>query len=196
MTEPVEHQPFQNTIYQWDDLPVNLTPVLLWIAQLRSSPHLWRSIDTGGQQSLSIGTRPFQLQQLFGQLDHCVGSVLTQWRITQPAAIAKYWVNIDTDRGYGVSHCHYASILSGVFYCQTPEGSGGLWFERPDSQDCCFKTLEPTAQTLQRFLIPARRGRLLVFPSYLRHYVEQHRFSDPCAERISISFDCQYSQPV
>jgi uncharacterized protein (TIGR02466 family) len=110
--------------------------------------------------------------------------------------MTKYWVNVDADNSYGLSHCHYNSLLSGVFYIQVPAGSGSIVFERPDHQEHCFKSDLVTPYTTQSFEIKPTENMLLLFPSFIKHRINLHQFNNTGDERISISFDYQYSTVI
>jgi len=67
--------------------------------------------------------------------------------------------------------------ISGVFYLQVPENSGNLFFQNDKNH-----ALE----------IPAEKGKLVLFPAWLNHYVPENQSR---AKRISLSFNC-YKFPL
>ena len=67
--------------------------------------------------------------------------------------------------------------ISGVFYLQVPEKSGNLFFRNGKNH-----VLE----------IPAEKGKLVLFPAGLNHYVPENHSG---AMRISLSFNC-YKFPL
>jgi uncharacterized protein (TIGR02466 family) len=85
-------------------------------------------------------------------------------------------------------HNHPNSILSGVYYVQAPENSGGIFFRDPRESAHIF--LPPVAEispwTLQKVTYKPTEGRMLIFPSWLMHGVEPN-LSD--RDRVSISFN-------
>ena len=101
------------------------------------------------------------------------------------------WVNINGRGAYNRKHTHADGInfLSGVFYLTVPEESGNIRFYDPKQPvyysmaDLRYYGLGKSEHT---YVIPAKENRLLYFPSWLEHEVDQS-FSDE--ERISISFN-------
>lgn len=71
-------------------------------------------------------------------------------------------------------HNHDNSILSGVYYFQTPKNSGDIIFHRSTATNSVFtKTLTiPTNINLNEYKMKAEEGTLLLFPSHLLHKTE------------------------
>ena len=67
--------------------------------------------------------------------------------------------------------------ISGVYYLQVPENSGNLFFRNSNNHE-----LE----------IQAEKGKLVLFPARLNHYVPENQSR---AKRISLSFNC-YKFPL
>jgi hypothetical protein len=103
--------------------------------------------------------------------------------------IGRCWPVVQTGIGEGGLHCHTGGILSGVFYLETPEGSGALEFHKPGT--CSFdhlhkKALSPlTFKTVSYAAVP---HRLLLFPSDLEHKGLPNR-EDTAGPRVAIAFD-------
>ena len=77
----------------------------------------------------------------------------------------------------GIHNHNSEATISGVFYLQVPEKSGNLFFQNDKNH-----TLE----------IPAEKGKLVLFPAWLNHYVPENQSR---AKRISLSFNC-YKFPL
>jgi uncharacterized protein (TIGR02466 family) len=92
------------------------------------------------------------------------------------------WANLLKTGGHHSGHIHPHSIISGTFYVEVPNGSGGIRFEDPrlplmmaaPPREDAFFTVEP------------RPGLLLLWESWLRHEVLSGRGR---GERLSISFN-------
>jgi uncharacterized protein (TIGR02466 family) len=92
------------------------------------------------------------------------------------------WVNLLKTGGQHSGHIHPHSIISGTFYVEVPESSGGIRFEDPrlplmmaaPARSDSFVTVKP------------RPGLLLLWESWLRHEVLPGRGT---GERLSISFN-------
>lgn len=69
------------------------------------------------------------------------------------------------------------ATISGVFYLRVPEKSGNLFFQNGKNQELEF---------------PAEKGKLVLFPAELNHYVPKNQSG---AKRISLSFNC-YKFPL
>jgi len=105
------------------------------------------------------------------------------------------WANINPRHAYNRHHSHPHALWSGVYYVQTPENAGLLYFTDP----------RPQAQVLTPYYDPQRRradtwhevyyqpqeGRLIVFPAWLVHAVQPNLSEKPDREgdRISVSFN-------
>ena len=105
------------------------------------------------------------------------------------------WVNINPKYAHNRHHTHPHALWSGVYYVQTPENCGLLYFNDP----------RPQAQVLTPYYDPARRkmetwnevhyqpqaGRLIIFPAWLDHAVQPNLTAAEgrSADRISVSFN-------
>ena len=106
------------------------------------------------------------------------------------------WANINPQHGYNRSHIHPGALWSGAYYVNTPIDCGRIVFldPRPESQmlviDKQDKTTTGPEQWAEVFH-QAIAGRLVLFPSWLRHEVEPNITSIPSPEgdRVSISFN-------
>lgn len=184
-----EIQPFVNSIYAVEDLGINLSPIKSAIDLSLLDTELWYERITGGQQTRNILLKDFpDLALIFNQVTPLVVDIVRSWGITIPIKLKHFFINSDNAGSYTTSHCHYGSILSGVFYIQVPEQSGNITFERPDNQEHHFKGQELNAYSYAFFTIPPKENMLLMFPSFIKHRVELHKFNHN-EKRISISFD-------
>jgi uncharacterized protein (TIGR02466 family) len=104
-------------------------------------------------------------------------------------AMTEAWLNINDSRQcMNTEHVH-GDVFSGVFYVQTPEGSGKLSIANPGINrmwgGCQLASLKNqfTGETIR---IEPVEGNIILFPSYVPHSVETN---DHDEERISISFN-------
>ena len=106
-----------------------------------------------------------------------------------------YWSIISYEGAYNERHHHPHSLLSGVLYADTPEGSGALVFTEPRYG----KLMENRAGRNKGALlhkdqrITPKSGRLVIFPSYLEHQVDLTTSKVP---RIIYSFNVQMIKPA
>ncbi|MFL6546039.1 MAG: TIGR02466 family protein [Candidatus Udaeobacter sp.] len=87
-------------------------------------------------------------------------------------------------------HVHPNCLLSGLVYIKTPKNCGPTSFASPRR---FTKNLEP--RYLQKndlnsyfFVMPAEKGRMLIWPSHIPHAVEQGT-ADESEDRITVPFN-------
>lgn len=100
------------------------------------------------------------------------------------------WININKYKDFNKSHLHPRSSISGVFYVKCPKDCGNIVLENSASDFLSYdwnpnvKTF--TSYTSSTWYIACENNLLLLFPSYLKHYVQPSLAQE---ERISISFN-------
>jgi uncharacterized protein (TIGR02466 family) len=147
--------------------------------------------NVGGWQSRSnfyreITFKPF-LEYITTHIDSGVSNFLNS-----KTKLNNMWININRKNDYNVTHTHGGVDISGVFWIKTPQTSGSLIFESPNS----FVQYKIFTNSNKNFLenyncfptygmIP-NEGSIILFPSHLAHRV-QTSFSNE--DRISIAFN-------
>ena len=101
--------------------------------------------------------------------DYCTGE----------AVVTEMWGNINDKYNYNQAHIH-SGALSGVFYLQVPENSGKIVFVNPAPRSTGHLIRQNDYDVQPQNLL------LLLFPSWLEHYVEQNMSDE---SRISLSFN-------
>jgi len=102
--------------------------------------------------------------------------------------IYNIWININPPSSYNSLHDHAGSVLSGVYYVDASDNQGNLRIERSDNAEY-FLPVQPdkiTYFTATANKYRAKTGALYIFPSWLKHSVEQNKST---TDRISISFN-------
>ena len=106
------------------------------------------------------------------------------------------WANINPRGGYNRSHTHPGSLWSGVYYVQAPPDCGRVVFQDPRAQAQVMQAhqnsaAKATGEHWAEVFHQAVEGRLILFPSWLRHEVEPNHsaLTDRRGDRISISFN-------
>jgi len=111
--------------------------------------------------------------------------------------ISNMWANINYKYAYNKYHDHPKSLWSGVYYVQSPPNSGKILFHKEWSRyqgvpKPTFSSSPPvhTHQWDSIFWEP-REGRVILFPSWIGHEVEQNltNVEGEDGYRISISFN-------
>ena len=101
--------------------------------------------------------------------------------------ITDMWSNIlrigETHR----PHTHSNNLVSGIFYIQCNDDSPAINFIDPRPQTTVLQPQqkEYTKENSTTWQVPAKINRMVLFPSWLQHYVPKNNSYD----RISISFN-------
>jgi len=102
------------------------------------------------------------------------------------------WLNVNPPGSYNISHSHPQSTISGVLWIKCPESCGNIVFESPVShtQQEVMEKIRPHIAEKNNyyptFYFKPVEGTLLLFPSDIRHSVEENLSSE---DRISIAFN-------
>ncbi len=117
-------------------------------------------------------------------------SVAEDLQVAQyPMIITGCWANINPPGSYHPTHNHPNNYLSGVYYVDVPAVGSHLILQDPRPG-----VIMPRAK-LGRFtanvaVAPVKAGRMVLFPSWLRHHVPSNEGS---TERISIAFNLMFA---
>jgi len=107
--------------------------------------------------------------------------------------IESLWVNIAPKGAYQEVHSHTSfytrNLFSGVLYISTLETSGNLNLLNPLYQQ--FKHFLSTPIINSEITISPKNGRIVLFPSFIEHYVD---VNPNLEERISISWNIKVKQ--
>ena len=129
------------------------------------------------------------LKNLFDQTQPLVNAISNAWGIKKQLDLVNWWVHINKKYDYGMSHIHPEGIISGIYYVKVPSNSGNIVFERPDNQELFFEGDELNQYNFKYFNHVPSEGMLILFPSWLKHKVQQNITEDADDERISIAFN-------
>lgn len=99
--------------------------------------------------------------------------------------ITQSWVNYSAKNEWHHAHAHPNSILSGVFYVQSTN-EDKIYFEKNTYSQIEFPTENYNTYNSTTWWIEAFQGRLVIFPSSLRHYVNA---VETDTTRVSLSFN-------
>lgn len=119
------------------------------------------------------------------------GNILDAYRIKRDSHyITNMWANIANPNRRHHMHIHPNCLLSGLVYIKTPKNCGSTVFASPRQLS---KNLEPTYLEKNElnsdvFIMPAEKGRMLLWPAHVPHAVEQGS-ADEAEERIIIAFN-------
>jgi uncharacterized protein (TIGR02466 family) len=119
------------------------------------------------------------------------GKILDAYAIKRDSHyIPNMWANIANPNRRHYMHIHPNCLLSGLVYIKTPKNCGSTAFASPR---LLSKNLEPTYLAKNElnadvFIMPAEKGRMLIWPSHIPHAVEQGA-ADETEERIVVAFN-------
>jgi len=104
--------------------------------------------------------------------------------------ITNMWANIANPNRRHAFHIHPNCLLSGLVYIKTPKNCGSTMFTSPRQ---LTKGLEPNYLRKNElnsdvFVMPAEKGRMLIWPSHVPHGVEEG-MADESEERIVVAFN-------
>ena len=101
------------------------------------------------------------------------------------------WVNLNRKHDFNSSHRHPGSIFSGVYYIKVPKNSGRIVFETPIAEHSLTIRSDQVEKhnyfTSDAWKVTPTEGKLIIFPSWLRHSVEPNLSNQT---RISLAFNC------
>ena len=112
-----------------------------------------------------------------------------EWLDRKPM-LGNMWANINYSGGYNRPHVHPNCLFSGVYYVKTQPQCGELVVNdpRPGIQTMMptRKSGQPPKHLWREAHIEPVTGRLIMFPAWLWHCVEENKSNDV---RISVSFN-------
>ena len=106
------------------------------------------------------------------------------------------WANVNYKYSHNKNHVHPGAQWSGVYYIKVPKDGGNIWFTDPcgerhiDLPIMADKQVKPV-HYWREIHYQAIEGRILMFPGWLTHEVQQN-MSDLKGEngwRVSVSFN-------
>ena len=111
------------------------------------------------------------------------------------------WLNVHPSGGMNRAHHHGTSVLSGIFYVHTPDGSGKLCIRDP-RPGAYFGTksfglpigaeVDSSGTRGSHVSYQPSAGQTYIFPGYLEHFVEPAIFEKETERRISIAFNIDF----
>jgi uncharacterized protein (TIGR02466 family) len=149
--------------------------------------------NDGGYQSNEFNLAlESPLTPLFGQIQERANSLHSSLMLRKSLRqkIDNAWFNVNKSGDYNIPHVHPRACFSGVFYVKTPKNCGDLILRNPASS-VEHIIIESNVERYNEFTSPALQfspeaRQLLIFPSWLLHYVTASRAD---SDRISIAFN-------
>lgn len=190
--------------------PQAIFPTHLWVQDL--APDISGTLNQRLADILDKLTRPrptlppganWQTNQTLHKVPE-LGELMTAFTAASAEILAKLeidygeieisgcWANINPKGSMHLPHHHPNNYLSGIYYVHVADGADRVTFHDPSQiNDILAPQLRSANQyNYKEYAIPVRPGRLVIFPSWLRHSVPENT-SDEI--RISISFNIVFS---
>ena len=177
---PNQHNLFETPIWGFmlNDQNLQTLDYSEYILDLADKEYSEKKSNMGGWQSRANLFEDPIFQEFNKSILNAAAGILKEYTNCEPYLQAM-WANINTKGNYNGQHTHEGE-LSGVFYCQVPENSGKIVLVNPAVRSYI------SAVKNNNFTINPKRLALIMFPSWLEHYVEPNQSDNP---RISISFN-------
>lgn len=104
--------------------------------------------------------------------------------------ITNMWANITSPNRRHGTHAHPNCLLSGLIYIKTPKGCGQTVFFSPRhlNNSIAPEYSEKNDLNSEVFKYPAEKGRMIMWPSYLPHAVDNGN-ADDAEDRITVAFN-------
>jgi uncharacterized protein (TIGR02466 family) len=149
-----------------------------------------RSTVMGWHSTDQLHRRP-ELQEFVSVVHANVAEVARSYRIDTNQAsleLATCWAVVNGKMASGALHCHPNSFLSGVYYVNTTEETGNIFFQdpRPGANMSACPVTEFMPWTIRQVSYQPAPGGMLIFPSWLYHGVGPN-LSETL--RVSLSFN-------
>ena len=157
----------------------------------------WSNQDKGVQKTnhkgwhstTDMGNKP-EYQLLVTELLRMQKEIYDNEHIDRYARLGNMWANINPPGGMNNPHVHPNALFSGVYYVKSQPQSGRLkiYDPRPGIQTNMpiRKPGNPGKDMWREVNLEPIVGRIIMFPAWLWHSVEENRSNDI---RISVSFN-------
>jgi uncharacterized protein (TIGR02466 family) len=185
----IEDRLFFTSIYRIN-LNLDLDDILKYVNNLKQNYDYIKRTTSGGYQTNNFE----RLEQsefflLFEKVEKIVDYISQKWGISKKLRLINFWFNLDKKYDFSNSHYHREGIISGVFYIKVPSNSSRVVFERPDLQEHYFEADVDNDYNFKNYSYTPLQNQLLIFPSYIKHRVEQNLTDDQDDRRISLAFN-------
>lgn len=189
------HDPFHTPI-QVSKLNNNILnqELFLFINNLKKNAKGREISNQGGFQSDIYDVKENILFEKFiVSTQNSINTLIQNYRLAYnyDINIKGLWFNINPKGSYNLTHTHSGCNFSAAYYINVPKNSGRIVFENPAAAFHCEefyqnKFLEFNSLNQGKYFIEPKENILVLFPSWLPHYVEQNKSEE---DRVSLSFN-------
>lgn len=194
--QPLFYSPL--TIFELEDANALNTLLLAEVAARRSaSPGLERSNWHGWHSEDDFFMRPEPgcqalRQHIVEAVQLCTRNVSPEFDFPNHSIQGEGWINVLGRGGLNTPHDHPAWVWSGCYYVNVPDGDQALsgCIEFFDTRtNIRTLSVEGASCFASKFAMKPKAGMLLIFPSYLRHWVYPN---DSDTDRVTIAFNLRF----
>lgn len=196
--QPLFYSPL--TVFQLEDAETLNSQLLTEIALRRAgSPGLDRSNWQGWHSEDDFFERSEPACQalrnhMVEAVQLCTRNVSPSFDFSRYDIQAEGWINVLGRGGLNTPHDHPAWVWSGCYYVSVPDGdqllSGSIEFFDTRTNVRTL-TVDGAACFASKFVMKPKAGMLLMFPSYLRHWVYPNESSE---ERVTVAFNVRFAR--
>jgi len=174
-------------VYQWKDQDTTEL-VRSNKGGWHSDTHIFKRKEPGIQRLCKLMINTF---------NRCTKEIAPDFDITKMEIQGEGWVNVNPKHSYNVPHDHPGYTWSGVYYAkvrkrESGDRDGAIEFLDPRTSVAALAT--DIAKNSKYFspkqTIHPQNGFIVIFPSYLRHWVYPHSDDE---DRISFAFNIKYT---
>ena len=159
----------------------------------KKDPQGQKKSNAGGWHSPFFNMKESELIKKFiSSFNSSLAEIMTEhmgWKINkEKIMILDMWSIVNTKNTFNVQHTHPNSLMSAAYYVKAKKNSGQIKFYDPKEMKVMY---HPPIQNYNEISaeiikIEPEEGKLILFPSYLNHSVEEN-LSDE--DRVVISFN-------
>lgn len=158
----------------------------------RSNWHGWHSEDDFFERP-ETGCQTLR-NHILDAFRVCTQNISPNFDFSAYGVQAEGWINILGRGGLNTPHDHPSWVWSGCYYVSVPKGekelSGSIEFFDPRTNIRTL-TVDGAGCFASKFVMKPRAGMLLMFPSYLRHWVYPNESDE---ERVTIAFNARFAR--
>jgi len=181
---------FFPTIFYAKDVKLDNDMLATYFFNLSKQDPGVHKTNVKGWHSKNLDHSQTEIQPLLKELFDMQKEIYQEEMLDREPVLGNIWANLNPPGSYNKSHMHPNSLWSGVYYVKASKNSGKLVCNdpRPGIQIKMPVRKEGTMpQNLWReVFIEPQSGRIIMFPSWVWHYVEPNESNDI---RISMSFN-------
>lgn len=177
-----------------DQLNIDNDKIADYVLDLKEKDKGRKISNSGGWQSNNIDFKDeICFQELFTEIYKRMETILKEFEFDDELNInlENFWINVNNKGDYNIPHVHPNSLFSGIYYVNAEKDMGKIVFMNPIMAHpyCINSRMIKNYNTFNsaEWSIMPNTGLLVIFPSWLLHYVETNRTEE---NRISIAFNC------